>query len=140
MPALARKLLLRRDRVSARLLILAAAFAALAACGDKKQQAAASAKCYETSRQCIKVCDDTEQNAAAASLGCSDTCNGSYKAAVAICADMTPDKRAECMNKAGEDFGGCLRGCQDSFDKARKDALGCRNTCVDQLERCTSGK
>jgi hypothetical protein len=126
--------------MSARLLIAAAAFAALAACGDKKQQAATSAKCYETSRQCIKVCDDTEQNASAASMGCRDTCNGSYKAAVATCADLTPDRRTECMNKAGEEFSGCLKGCQDAFDKAHQDALACRNTCVDQLERCTSGQ
>jgi hypothetical protein len=126
--------------VSARLVIIAAVFAALAACGDKKEQAATSAKCYESSRQCIKVCDETEQNASAASVGCRDTCNGSYRAAVVTCADLTPDRRAECMNKASEDFGGCLKGCQDSFDKARQAALGCRNTCVDQLERCASGK
>jgi hypothetical protein len=44
------------------------------------------------------------------------------------------------MNKGTEDFGGCLKGCQDSLDKARQAALGCRNTCVDQLERCASGK
>ena len=126
---------------SARLLLTAAAFAALAACGDGEQQAATSAKCYEISRQCVKVCDDTEQNASAASVGCRDTCNGSYQAAVAICADLaSSDRRRDCMRTANEEFGGCLKGCQDSFEKARKDAQICRNTCVDQLERCTSGR
>jgi hypothetical protein len=87
----------------------------------------------------MKVCDDTEQNASAASVGCRNTCNGSYQAAVGLCAEVTDrEKRQGCMDKANQDFGDCLKGCQDSLDNAHKDALQCRNTCVDQLQQCTS--
>jgi hypothetical protein len=127
-----------------RVLSLAAALLLLlAGCGRGKEEpnTAMSAPCYETSRQCMKVCDDTEQNASAASVSCRDTCNGSYKAAVAVCADTTSkDGRPGCMDKANQDFGECLNGCQNAFDKVRKDAVDCRNTCVDQLQRCTSVK
>jgi hypothetical protein len=124
------------------LAIGAASLFLLAGCGrgTEEPKTATSATCYEVSRQCMKVCDDTEQNASAASVSCRDTCNGSYKAAVAVCADTNKDSRLGCMDKANQDFGECLNGCQDAFDKVRKDAVDCRNTCVDQLQRCTSAK
>jgi hypothetical protein len=119
--------------------LAAALLLLLAACGGAKEQPKTT--CYDTSRQCMKVCDESEQNASAASIGCRDTCNGSYKAAVSVCADTTSkDSRPGCMDKANQDFGECLNGCQGAFDKVRKDAVDCRNTCVDELQRCTSTK
>ncbi|MEN3355989.1 MAG: hypothetical protein V7640_4147 [Betaproteobacteria bacterium] len=120
--------------------IAAALLLVMAGCGRAKEEPKTTT-CYDTSRQCMKVCDETEQNAAAASVGCRDTCNGSYKAAVGVCAEMSDrDKRQACIDNANQDFGDCLGGCQVTLDKARKDALDCRNTCVDQLQQCTSGK
>ena len=77
-------------------------FAALVACGDKQEHATTSAQYYESSRQCIRDCDETEQNASSSSVGCRDTFNGSYRAAVVTCADGTPYRRAERKSKAGE--------------------------------------
>lgn len=48
------------------------------------------------------------------------------------------EKRQGCMDKANQDFGDCLKGCQDSLDNTREDALQCRNTCIDQLQQCTT--